>query len=258
MSCNMPLKVKRPIGIFDSGVGGLTVLKSLSTKMPYEDFVYFADFLNLPYGNKTTDQIKTFSHNVISYLINTYNVKAVVIACHTSSASFNWTEQNLHPIQVFSIVTPTVVMIKKANIDSIGILATEYTTRLNIYPDVLRENGYKGRILSIACPEFVPLIEADASQKEIGCAVRKYCLSDVSAFLLGCTHFPIIEGIINQVVGAKKLLNPANAIAEHVYASLYQKGFILEQSVKGNIRYDASGDQINFKKLVCFSKYLGL
>ncbi|QQR53542.1 glutamate racemase [bacterium] len=254
----MSLKAKRPIGVFDSGVGGLTVLKALAAKMPYENFVYFADFMNLPYGNKTADQIKLLSDVAISHLINTYKVKAVVIACHTSSSSFCWTDQAMYPISIFSMVTPTVSMIKNANIDSIGILATEYTTRNKIYPDLLYQNGYNGRIVSIACPEFVPLIENNASHVEIDSAVRKYCLADVSAFLLGCTHFPIIEPVIKRVVGTKELLNPADAVAEHVYASLYQKGLISEQSAKGTIHYSTSGDQINLKKLAFFANCLGL
>ncbi len=185
----------RKIGIFDSGIGGLNVLKDLITAYPHEDFLYLADTFNLPYGKKTTEELIKIVNNNIDYLYK-QNVKAIVIACNTASANSNYLNLD---IPIYRIIEPTANIANSLNKD-VAILATDYTINSNAY-----EKYLKVKSIGVKCSEFVSLIENPNTQKDdIKIAIEKVLkdlLGKDVVVILGCTHFSIIEKDIKEFLG---------------------------------------------------------
>ncbi|HTM06134.1 MAG TPA: glutamate racemase [Patescibacteria group bacterium] len=237
---------KRPIGIFDSGVGGLTVLKELRAQFPYEDFVYYADTAHIPYGNKTTKQVIYYSECAIQWMIKHHDVKMIIIACHTSSACCANLLQKKYLIPIIDTIQATVYAVLQEGSTSIALLATERTVQAKVHEHALRDAGYKGKIIPQACPEFVPLIEKGIiTGPQIEKYIRTYCTHlAVTAFVYGCTHYPFIEQSIKKIMSTNKvLINPAHSIATQVKT-------VIENSVSdnktGSIQFHVTGDRETF------------
>lgn len=237
---------KRPIGILDSGVGGLTVLKELRIHFPHEDFIYYADTAHVPYGNKTAEQITLYSDNAVAWMIKNYDVKTVVIACHTSSVCCASFLQKKYTIPILDTVQATVQAVMHCVPSSLALLATERTIKKKIHEQALRCAGYQGLIIPQACPDFVPLIEQGivAGQK-IEQLVRIYCEHlKVVALVYGCTHYPFIEEAIKKIVGSNILLiNPAIHIATQLKTIIKESDCHV---AKGLVQFHVTGDKGGF------------
>jgi glutamate racemase len=220
---------KRPIGIFDSGIGGLTVLKELQRALPHEQFVYFADTANLPYGEKTPEQIIDYARRTLAWMQDDIDAKLVIAACHTSSATALDIVSNDFSIPVIGTIYPMVENILQNHQGArIGIIATPTSVNSRTHENVLIKSGFNGYVQSISCPRFVPLIESGhISGPELLGASREYLSVfkeyNLNALVYGCTHYPWIADIIQQIVPETvSFIDPAASIAAKAFQELYK------------------------------------
>lgn len=215
--------MRRPIGVYDSGIGGLTVLKELQKKFPYEDFIYFADTANVPYGPKSPEEIIAFSRNIIEWMVHEMGVKLVVAACHTSSGIALEPLQPYFKIPLIGTMMPVVKAVQANSAhERIGVIATQATTQRKAHETMLRKNGFEGEIISIACPEFVPLIEAgNINDSQLYSYAEEYLMPfkshNLDTLIYGCTHYPLIAHVIKSILAHDVMcIDPADYIAREV------------------------------------------
>jgi glutamate racemase len=220
---------KQPIGIFDSGIGGLTVLRKLQDALPHEHFVYFADTANLPYGEKTPDQIIDYARQTLTWMQNEIGAKLVVAACHTSSATALDIVTPEFNIPIVGTIYPMVETILKNHQNSrIGIIATPTSVNSRMHENILLKSGFQGQIHSIGCPKFVSIIESGRiSGPELLRCAREYLdafkTEGLNTLIYGCTHYPWIAETIQQVLPTGVIsLDPAEHIAAKVAQELYK------------------------------------
>lgn len=200
--------IKRAIGIFDSGIGGLTVAKEIIKYMPNEDIIYFGDTARVPYGNKSSDTIKKFSLEIANFLL-TKNIKILVIACNTASSYALEYLQNMIDIPIIGVIQPGAEAARKITKNKkIGVIGTKGTIASKSYEENLKKMDAKLRIFNKACPLFVPLVEEGWVDKEVSYLVTNEYLSKlkrkgIDTLILGCTHYPILKNVIARVMGKK-------------------------------------------------------
>jgi glutamate racemase len=223
----------RPIGLFDSGVGGLTVLEAVARRMPFEDLLYLGDTARLPYGTKSPDTVRRYAQRAIGFLLS-QGVKAVVVACNTASALALDAIEDMSPVPVVGVVAPgaeaAVAAARsaegKADRGPIAVLATEATVASDAYGRAIRMLDPGRAVVHTACPLFVPLAEEGWTGNEVARAAAERYLSGVSrsgarVVVLGCTHYPLLAGTIAQVLPAGTILvDSAETAARAVEAAL--------------------------------------
>ena len=221
----------RPIGIFDSGVGGLTVAKQVIKVLGNENIVYFGDTARLPYGSKSKETVTRFSKQIVRFL-KTKDVKAVIIACNTASSNSLEELKETFDLPIFGVVVPGASEAVKATKNKkVGIIGTVGTVRTNAYKKLICEADSSIEVFSKACPLFVPLVEEDWTNNEITKLTAEKYLSEllkegIDSLVLGCTHYPLLKKCIGDVVGDNvKLVDPAKATA------LTVKNFLTENNM---------------------------
>ncbi|MDD2586080.1 MAG: glutamate racemase [Syntrophomonadaceae bacterium] len=204
-----------PIGVFDSGVGGLTVVKALLEELPEENFIYFGDTANVPYGNKSKQQLFEYAHNIINFLINR-GVKAIVVACGTHSSVTLPDIADQYSIPLLGVVKAgSRSATKITNNGRIGIAATSATVNSRAYTREIQQTNPDYQVFETACPHFVPLVESgNLDGKEVRNAVQEYLdpLMDhgIDTLVLGCTHYPFLTPVIKEFVGKDvNLIDPS-------------------------------------------------
>lgn len=212
---------KRAIGVFDSGIGGIVVLKELKKTLPNERFIYVGDTLNFPYGNKSKDEIIKYSQEISKYLIN-QNVKMIIIACGTAtSQSINILKEKFD-LPIVGIIEPTVKYIKENNIKKIGIMATEGTVKSGAWETNLKQEIKDIEVISCACPQLAEIVEngkenLKESKEEIKKYVKVFKENNVKDIIMGCTHYPVIQDIIQDEFEEKiNLINTGVEISKFV------------------------------------------
>lgn len=211
-----------PIGVFDSGVGGLTVVREIMRQLPDEKIIYFGDTARVPYGSKSKDTVTKYSRQIIRFL-RTKNVKAIVIACNTASAYALEDIRKEINIPIIGVVKPGAkVAAQTTHNKKIGIIATEATISSNIYTEFIKEISPESSVISKACPLFVPLVEEGLTQdwvtKEIAARyLQELKKCNIDTLILGCTHYPLIRKLIGEVMGQDvTLVNPAYETAKEL------------------------------------------
>lgn len=213
----MGIDVKKtaPIGVFDSGVGGLTVAREIMRNLPKEDIVYFGDTARVPYGSKSKDNIIRYSRQIIHFL-QTKGVKAIVIACNTASALALDTVKHEFDIPIIGVVEPGArAALAVTENKKIGVIGTEATVRSSMYEKIIKGINPEVSVIGKACPLFVPLVEEGFKKHQVTDEIIDYYLaslkqSDIDALILGCTHYPLLRSKIKEYVGEKiTLVNPA-------------------------------------------------
>lgn len=206
---------KFPIGVFDSGVGGLTVAREIMRQMPNENIVYFGDTARVPYGSKSKDTIIKFSRQIVEFL-KTKHVKAIVVACNTASAMAVETIQGELDIPVVGVVKPGAkTAVEATKNQRIGVIATEGTVNTGIYTDYIRQINPQIQVFTKACPLFVPLVEENWLYDSVTVEIAERYLSELKGYnvdtlVLGCTHYPLLRHTLQKVVGdGVTLVNPA-------------------------------------------------
>src|SRR6476661_2661882 len=245
----------RPIGVFDSGVGGLTVLHECLVTMPHEDFVYLGDHARLPYGPRSREEVRRFAHEIGSYL-ERQGVKMVVVACNTATsvALPDLQEQLAVPV-VSVIVVEAHEAVQATRNRRIGLLATELTVASGRYDTLVHTLDAGVSFTALACPKLVPLIEAgDTYSDEVVGAVREYAAplkeAGCDTVILGCTHYPLLRPIFQRAFGRDvTLVFSADETAREVAETLSRKGFDNEPSRDGTYRFLTTGDPELFRSL---------
>lgn len=186
------------VGVFDSGIGGLTILKSLLENHPNNEYIYFGDTLNIPYGEKTNDQLKDLSDKIIRFLISK-KVDMIVIACGTISSSIYDEIKNKYDVPIYDIINPITNQLKKLKIKKALLIATDKTIESKKFEEKLKSANME--LYTQACPKFVPIIEhksKDLLEIELGEYLYQYKNLDIEVVIPGCTHYPIISGEIGD------------------------------------------------------------
>lgn len=227
-----------PIGVFDSGVGGLTVVKEIMNQLPNEGIVYFGDTARVPYGSKSQETVITYSRQIVKFL-QTMKVKAVVIACNTASAFALETLKREIDIPIIGVVKPGAKSAANATHNNrIGIIGTEGTIQSGIYNEFLSKTNSNIQVFGKACPLFVPLVEEGLLDDPITYEMAKRYLGDlleddIDTLVLGCTHYPLLRKTISKVVGGDiNLVNPAYETAKELKTVLVKYNIINDSSRK--------------------------
>jgi len=245
--------IELPIGVFDSGVGGLSVLRRLRKELPQEDFIYFADTAYVPYGDKNLDLIRLVVERILHFMLEK-GVKAIIMACNTSSALFLPQKKADFPVPLFGVIEPIVKeLMKDYSTQRIGIMANPVTIKSQVYTKLLSQNGRSFSIFSQACPELVPLIEkgeTDSSQARQ--AVANYLAplksEGIDTLVLGCTHYPFLVSIIKQIAGGEiKIVDPARSAVSELKKGLEEMNLLKSEGV-GKVSYFVSKDPQGFKE----------
>jgi len=222
------------IGMFDSGVGGLTVLKEFLKISPNNEYIYFGDTKRVPYGGKSKENIKLFSVEIIEFLIK-QNVDIIIAACNTVSAvCLNEIKDNYN-IKIIGVIEPTVDYILKTNYKNIGIIGTKATVQSKVYTKILEKNRIN--TFNKACPLFVPVIEENIQNDIILDSIvdlylNEFSALDLNALVLACTHYPIIEGKIKKYLKNVDIINPAYQTAEYAKKYIISNDFDSENKLK--------------------------
>jgi len=233
---------KLPIGIFDSGVGGLTVYRALHDRLPNERFIYLGDTARVPYGTKSLATVERYAIENSQFLAS-LGIKALVVACNTASALALPAIRKTVGLDVVGVIGPggrkAVHLTKDHDRPKIGVIATEATVASNAYVEAIRRASATAEVFQSACPLFVPLAEEGwTAETETFSIANKY-LGQINAFapdalVLGCTHYPILSQVIQQTVGENvKLIDSGEATAEEVETLLINKGLSNRENVAG-------------------------
>jgi glutamate racemase len=245
----------RPVGVFDSGVGGLTVLHECLVTLPHEDFVYLGDHARLPYGPRPLDETRRFAREIGTYL-EAQGVKLVVVACNTATSAALPQLQEELSVPVVGVITPEAhAAVQATRNRRIGLMATEATVEAGRYGLLVHDLDAGAELVPVACPALVPLIESDDPfAGETTEAVREYAapLKDagVDTVILGCTHYPLIRPIFQRVFGREvTLVFSAEETAREVAEVLARKGIENDGAREGQYRFLTTGDPDAFRSL---------
>lgn len=226
-----------PIGIFDSGVGGLTVAREIMRQIPNERLVYFGDTARVPYGNKSKETVTKYSRQIIRFL-KTQNVKAIVVACNTASAyALDEIEKELD-IPIIGVVKPGAkVAAETTRNKKVGVIATAGTIQSRIYTEYIQGIQPDIQVIGKACPLFVPLVEEGLLEDPVTDEIATRYLNelkdiDIDTLILGCTHYPLIRSTLGRIMGeGVALVNPAYETAREL-RSLLERESLLNPSTQ--------------------------
>ena len=221
-----------PIGVFDSGVGGLTVMKEIMYQIPNEKIIYFGDTARVPYGNKSKDTVLRFSRQIVRFL-KTQEVKAIVIACNTASAYALPDIEKEIDIPIIGVVRPGAkVAAQVTQNGKVGVIATEGTINSHIYADYIKKINAQATVIGKACPLFVPLAEEGLWEDPVTDEIARRYLAElidigIDTLILGCTHYPLIRNTIGRIMGDRvTLVNPAYETARELKELLQEKDLL--------------------------------
>lgn len=238
--------MNNPIGVFDSGVGGLTVARELMRQLPNEDLVYFGDTARVPYGSKSKKTVLKYSRQIVRFL-RTKDVKAIVVACNTASALALDEIAAEIDIPIIGVVKPGAKMaVETTKTGNVGVIGTESTIKSGIYNEYIRELNPEITVVSKACPLFVPLVEEGLIEDRVTDDIVSRYLQEmkeyrVDALVLGCTHYPLIRNTIKRFVGdSVHLVNPAFETAKSLKELLTEQGILNMDKHKPEYEYYVS------------------
>jgi len=244
---------ERPVGVFDSGMGGLTVLHECLVTLPHEDFVYLGDGARLPYGPRPLDEIRRFALEIGSYL-EAQGVKLLLVACNAATSAALPELQETLDVPVVGVITPEAhAAVQATRNRRVGLLATEATVAAGRYGSLIHALDAGVELFAVACPRLVPLIEGDDPFGEATAeAVREYAAplktAGVDTTILGCTHYPIIRPIVQRVFGRDvTLVFSAEETAREVAETLARKGIENDPAREGRYRFLTTGSPETFR-----------
>lgn len=250
-----PSNDPRPIGAFDSGVGGLSVLRALRSQLPAEDIIYFADQAHVPYGPRGLDEVRGFSEAIARFLL-AQGAKLIVIPCNTASAAALYSLRESYPDLPIVGMEPAVKpAAEHTESGVVGVLATPTTFEGELYASVVERFAQGVTVLQDACPGLVEEIEAGRAsgpgvRRILGAALGPMLAQGMDTVVLGCTHYPFAFDAIREIVGPMvRLVDPAPAIARRVESLLAERGLAAAHAT-GSTRYFTSGDPTTMQQRV--------
>lgn len=246
---------QKPIGIFDSGIGGLTVFKALKENLPQEEILYLGDTAHLPYGSKTRKTIERLSFRAINFLLSR-GAKMVVIACNTvSSLSLDWLKKKFPAVPLVNVLEPGV---KKAIIctknKKVGIIGTEATVKSKSYPRLINKISPEIRVFSRSSPLLVSLVEEGWIKNKCTYKIASFYLKpllkrEIDTLILGCTHYPLLKGLFKKIVGEKvTLVDSAQEVAKEAKRILKEKR-ITSRNPRGSSYFFVTDNPQRFKRV---------
>lgn len=246
---------KLPIGVFDSGIGGLTVVKAMKQLMPHEQFLYFGDTAHMPYGDKSAEAIKNYSLNIAQFLYDK-GIKCLVIACNSASASAGKEVEKAFEgkISVINVIDPVVDYLSTSNYKTVGLIGTKRTVDSGIYLRKLKKKAPKLKLKSKATPLLAPMIEEGFFNNKISrTIIHSYLdspqLKSIEALILACTHYPLIEEEVRQYYkGKTEIVNSARIVAQTVKTNLDALALLQEKKSKHNDFFFVSDFTQSFEK----------
>ncbi len=243
----------RPIGVFDSGLGGLTVVKEIKKILPNEKIIYFGDTARVPYGAKSRKTVTSFSKSNIEFLLK-HNVKLVVVACNTASSLSLAKLRRSFKVPIVGVIRPGVkkaLDVSKKN--KIGVIGTRATISSGAYERLIKNGRPRAEVVSKACPLFVPLVEEGWLDNGITAKIVDEYLAEfkskrIEALILGCTHYPLLKGAICRYMGeGVELVDSAEETAKTVKAVLSEKKIFSNRKSKVASRYFVTDEPSAFK-----------
>lgn len=248
--------LERPIGVFDSGVGGLTVAYELMRQLPKEQLIYVGDTLRCPYGSRPEEEVKKFTYELVQFLLKK-NVKMIVIACNTATAFTLDELKKQLDIPIIGVIQPGArAAIKNTKNKQIGIIGTEGTVRSQAYPDTLQQINQELDVTSLACPAFVPMVEQGITEgKEAERVVQETLKplrqdSKLDTLVLGCTHYPLLQGVIQDFMGEDvKIISSGEETARETSTILEIENLLYTGDRKPQHSFYTTGDLEVFQRI---------
>ncbi|NNE54987.1 MAG: glutamate racemase, partial [Flavobacteriales bacterium] len=245
----------QPIGIFDSGIGGLTVASALRKAMPNESLIYFGDTAHLPYGDKSKESIAQYSAEIAQFLIDK-DCKALIVACNTASAyGFEAVKQVCGQIPCYNVIDPVVdFLARKSAGQKVGIVGTKGTISSRIYPKKIKATDANIQVVTQATPLLAPMIEEgfynnNISQTVINSYLSKKAFKNIQTLVLGCTHYPLIKSEVENYYDASvTIVDSAEVVARHVATNLKKRKKAAPSDAKPSLRFIVSDFTRSFEK----------
>lgn len=242
---------RKPIGVFDSGVGGLSVAREIFRHLPEEQIVYFGDTLHVPYGPRSAEELIDFGDQISEFLVNK-GVKMIVIACNTSSSVSLEYLTNKYSVPFVDVINPSIdVAINTSKKKKIGIIATEATIKSEAHKNLLLKRDPEISVYTSACPKFVPLVEKGLVEgEEVENIAREYLMplveKGIDTLILGCTHYPFLEKTIKKIVGEGiTIIDPALETVKNAKEKLTEIDLLSKEKNKKH-QYFVTSNPTNF------------
>lgn len=249
------MEKEKPIGVFDSGIGGLTVVKKILSTLPKESIVYFGDTARVPYGSKSNETVIEYSIQNTNFLLSK-NVKAVVVACNTVSSIAIQELKNRYNVPVIGMIEPGASMaVNETKNGKIGVIGTRATVGNKAYSAAIKNISPEIEVFEKACPLFVPLAEEGWTHHKATYEIAEEYLKElrdleIDTLVLGCTHYPILADIIQEVIGEKvKLIDSGIASSEIVRNELARIGLETNSAIPGHHSFYVSDIPTTFKQV---------
>ena len=251
----------RPIGVFDSGLGGLTVAKAIKEKLPNENIVYLGDTARVPYGNKSTLLVTGYATQITNFLLGE-NAKLIVVACNTASALALPALQSEFLVPILGVIIPgSQAAVHATRNKHVGVIGTTATINSNAYTQALREIESSIQITTQACPLFVPLVEegwlnGPVPSEITASYLKSINVANVDTLILGCTHYPLLKPMIQDIVNDNTvLIDSAETVAEEVAIILIEKKMSADSSNKGLLKCFVTDSPVQFENIA--KRFLG-
>lgn len=240
----------QPIGFFDSGVGGLTVLDKVKKLLPDENYLYFGDLKNIPYGEKSKEELIRFADDIFKFF-EEKQVKAVVMACNTTSANTYDALKDKYSYKIYPLIQSCAGVIAKLPVKRIGVFATEATISSEIYAKELKKHNPDLEVFEMSCPPWVKIVEEKLENDvaSIACVkeyLEKMLKNKPDKIILGCTHYPYLLGILSKFAPLEMFIDPGKYFAEFIKTNLTQNG-LLSETPKGSEQFFVSAHPEKFK-----------
>lgn len=255
MRAKIKLKAnKKPIGIFDSGFGGLTVMSAVHKTLPNENLIYFGDSAHVPYGSKSKDAVIKFSKDIAGFLLKN-DVKLIIVACNTASAFALAALKKSVKVPIIGVIEPGAESaVKATKTNKIGIIGTEGTINSKSYAKAIRKIS-KAAVFEKACPLFVPLVEEGWTDSAVTSEIAEIYLAPliskkIDTLVLGCTHYPLLKEVLRKTAGEQiSLIDSADAITVKTGELLKKNGILNDSKKKGTVSFYVSDNPGKFQRI---------
>ena len=252
----MTFQSKSPIGIFDSGVGGISVLRMIREQMPEESVIYFGDQGHIPYGPRPMEQIRNFSEAITNFLLE-HKAKIVVVACNTASAAaLKYLRERFLSVQFVGMEPAIKPAAEHTQTGKVGVLATPATFQGELYASVVERFANGAELFQDTCPGLVQQIEqgnlnGEGTRRILEDALLPMLEKNIDTVVLGCTHYPFVIPLIQQIAGNNvRVIDPAPAVAKQTRRLLEERGMKNQSELKGDIKFYTSGNPEALKSLL--------
>ena len=239
-----------PIGFFDSGVGGLSVYSVFRKQLPYENTIYFGDLKNMPYGNKTKDELLGFARRILDFFA-IKEVKSVVIACNTSSATVYEDIKNEYDFKIYPIIQSCAKVISETNMKKAGVFATAATIKTGAYKREIQKYNPNIQVFETACPAWTSFVEKGQIEspeciEDIKYKMKEMMLNNPDKIILGCTHYPYLMKVLSRFVPETMFIDPAQIFVEYIKNDLQNSGLLNDSTEIGTEEFFVSANPSEF------------